>query len=286
MTAVDIVLPVYNGAEYLEGALQSLSAQSFRDLRIIVSDNASTDATPEIIARWQAKDPRVSSHRQKENIGALANYNFVLQQATAPWVMFASHDDIWSPDYVAELYKAATAEPGIRLAASSMTLIRPDGSENVRPFDVRVNAAQGLRRVLLALEHVTSGWYYGLYDRQFLLPVWLASKRFKYAWGGDFIVLLPFLLSGGVRGTNAVTYFKRETPLSAAHHKPKTLRDQFDLYRSFLREGFRLLRESPLSPAAKAAVVPLILLYTDRHAWKLRRLIRSVIYKSLGIGLS
>lgn len=277
MTAVDIVLPVYNGAEYLDGALASLCAQSFPDLRIIISDNASTDATPEIISRWQARDRRITYHRQNENIGALANYNWVLQRAQSPWVMFASHDDIWSPDYVAELYKAATAEPGVKLAASSMTLIRPDGSENVRPFDMRVNAARGLRQALLSLKHVTSGWYYGLYDRQELLSVWQASKRFKYAWGGDFIVLLPFLLSGKIRGTNAVTYFKRETPLSAAHHKPKTLQGQFDLYRSFLRESFRLLRESPLSPLARLVMAPLMLVYADRHAWKLRRLIRSAI---------
>ncbi|MBI3441263.1 MAG: glycosyltransferase [Proteobacteria bacterium] len=283
MAAVDIVMPVYNGAEYLEGALASLSEQSFTDLRIIISDNASTDATPAIIAAWQARDPRIIAHRQSENIGALANFNWVLQRAESPWVMFACHDDLWSPDYVAALYTAATAKAGTWLAAPSMTLIHPDQSKKIWLFDERVNAARGLYRVYLSLMHVTSGWYYGLYDRQALLIQWQASQGFQHAWGGDFIVLLPFLLSGRVRGNNAATYYKRETPLSAARYKPKTLPDQFDLYRSFLSESLRALRASPLPLWEQLVVAPLLLIYTNRHAWKLRRLIRSAILRCLCI---
>ena len=75
MVSVTITLPVYNGADYLDQALASLSAQTFRDMQIIISDNASTDATPDIITAWKARDPRIVSHRQSENIGVMANSN-------------------------------------------------------------------------------------------------------------------------------------------------------------------------------------------------------------------
>ena len=278
MTLVTICLPVYNGAEYLDSALESLSGQTFDDMRIIISDNASTDATPEIIASWKTRDSRITSHRQSENIGALGNYNWVLQQADSPWVMFASHDDWWSANYVEELYKAATASPGTSLVAPMMVLIRPDGTHDPRPFYDRINKLQGLTRVRRSLLRVHSGCYYGLYDRQALIKVWNASKRFKYAWGGDFIVLLPFLLSGSMTGSNAAVFYKQETQESAINHKPKTLAVQFDLYRSFLKVSLQILWEAPLSSSEKLSLLPLMLLYTSRHGWKLRRLIRRAIF--------
>lgn len=281
MTAVSIIMPVYNGADYLDGALASLSKQIFQDMKIIISDNASTDATPEIIAKWKALDPRIVSHRQKENIGAVNNFTFVLGEAQTPWVMFACHDDLWSPDYVTELYKAATEEKDIWLAVGDMTLIRPDGSRKNWPFDARINQAKGLARAYLSMMRVTSGWYYGLYNRQYLVSMYKAGQRYKYAWGGDFIVLLPFLLAGRVRGSNAAIYYKRETPLSAARYKPKTLADQYDLYSSFLKVSWLMLREASLPWPQRLLLAPLLLIYTDRYAWKLRRVLRSAILQCL-----
>lgn len=275
MTLVTIAMPVYNGADYLDAALESLSRQNFPDMKILISDNASTDKTPEIIAAWQAKDPRITAHRQQENIGALANFNWVLQHAESPWVMFASHDDLWSPNYVTELYQVATSRPDVTLAVPKMILIRPDGSENPRPYDERVNSASGIRRKLFSLFSVTSGWYYGLYKRDSLLSAWTSAQRFKFPWGGDFIVLLPFLLAGSVAGTNEAVYYKRETPLSAARYKPKTAAEQYAFYCNALKVCWLILQESKLPLRERILFTPLLLVYINRCIWKLRRVIRS-----------
>ena len=97
---VAIGLPVYNGAAFLDEAMASLCAQDFPDLRIVVSDNASTDATPDILATWAARDRRIELHRQRENIGMIGNFAFVRQSADARWFMLAAHDDRWSPGFV------------------------------------------------------------------------------------------------------------------------------------------------------------------------------------------
>jgi hypothetical protein len=125
---------------------------------------------------------------------------------------------------------------------------------------------------------VHGGCFYGLYERQALVAAVNASRKFKYAWGGDFIMLLPFLLSNRMVGSNAAVFYKRETQLTAINHKPKTLAAQYDVYSTFLKVSLQMLWESPLLYSQKLFLLPLIVIYTDRHAWKLRRLIRSAVF--------
>src|SRR4029077_11331014 len=116
MSAVTVGLPVYNGAESLDRALGSLCAQTFADLSILVSDNASTDETPRIIASWAARDARVRVHRHPRNVGAKDNFRWVLDGADTAWVATAAHDDAWSPNYVEALHRVITAPPGFVIA--------------------------------------------------------------------------------------------------------------------------------------------------------------------------
>jgi glycosyltransferase involved in cell wall biosynthesis len=97
---VTIGLPVFNGERYLREAMDSLLGQSFRDFELIISDNASTDSTAEIIEEYQAIDSRITYIRQPENIGASANFLFVLRQAETKLFMWASHDDIWAENWL------------------------------------------------------------------------------------------------------------------------------------------------------------------------------------------
>lgn len=277
MTAVDILMPVYNGAEHLDRALASLSAQTFRDMRVIISDNASTDATPQIIEKWKAKDTRITSFRQPENIGAVPNFKWVLSRAQSPFAMFACHDDIWSDNYIGALHEVLSADPDIKLAAPKMTLIRPDGSEDPRDFYMPINKARGLHRALLSVLRVQSGWFYGLYRRESLVATWDTAQRFEYAWGGDYIGLLPLLVAGEVAGSSEAVYYKLETPLSAARYKPKTLAEQRVFYRLFLHESLHILKDADISSLHKLALMPAIALYAGRHGWKLRRLVKDTI---------
>ncbi len=72
---VSIGLPVFNGERYLARAIDSILAQDFRDLELVVCDNASTDRTAEICAAYARRDPRVRYHRNPRNLGAGPNYD-------------------------------------------------------------------------------------------------------------------------------------------------------------------------------------------------------------------
>lgn len=93
-------MPIYNGEPFVRRALDALLAQTFNDFELIVSDNASTDGTEAICREYAAKDERIRYFRNDYNIGATANFRFVLDQAVGYFFMWAAADDFRSSDFV------------------------------------------------------------------------------------------------------------------------------------------------------------------------------------------
>jgi glycosyltransferase involved in cell wall biosynthesis len=70
---VSIGLPVYNGENYIQEAIESILSQTFEDFELIISDNASTDQTEAICRSFALKDERIRYFRNQENLGASSN---------------------------------------------------------------------------------------------------------------------------------------------------------------------------------------------------------------------
>jgi glycosyltransferase involved in cell wall biosynthesis len=87
-------LPVYNGEAYLEEAMASILAQDFEDFELIVSDNASTDATEDICRRLAGRDSRIRYHRFDHNVGGARNFNHVFEMSSAPYFKWVADDDV------------------------------------------------------------------------------------------------------------------------------------------------------------------------------------------------
>ena len=117
MAKVSIIVPVYNVAKYLARCLDSILAQTARDLEIICVNDGSTDASAAILADYAAKDPRIRVLTQP-NGGLSAARNAGLDAATGDWVMFVDSDDWIPPDAVAAFLQVA-AESGARVVVSS-----------------------------------------------------------------------------------------------------------------------------------------------------------------------
>jgi glycosyltransferase involved in cell wall biosynthesis len=103
MRRVTVGMPVRNGAPLLAAALESVVRQDFDDLDILVSDNASTDETPSIIAEFQRRDARIRSVRHAAAMPALNHFHWVKDQARGEYFMWAAHDDVRSTDFVSGL---------------------------------------------------------------------------------------------------------------------------------------------------------------------------------------
>jgi len=83
MPRVTIGVPVRNGEKFLRGLLDSLLSQTYSDFELLISDNASSDATEEICREYTKSDERIVYHKQRVNIGLAENYNYLVRSAQA-----------------------------------------------------------------------------------------------------------------------------------------------------------------------------------------------------------
>ena len=95
---LSIGMPVYNGEKYIREAIDSILAQTLTNFELIISDNASVDGTAIICEAYAKIDKRIRYIRQQENIGAFANFKFVLDNAQGKYFKWQSSDDYVSSD--------------------------------------------------------------------------------------------------------------------------------------------------------------------------------------------
>jgi len=123
---LSVGLPVYNGANYLAESLEALLGQSYGDFELIISDNASTDSTPDICQHYAQQDSRIRYFRQPRNVGLAPNHNFAVEQARADLFKWASNDDLYARDLLERCVDALNNNPDVVLAHSWTAMI--DGS--------------------------------------------------------------------------------------------------------------------------------------------------------------
>ena len=127
MPKLSIGLPVYNGEKYLAATLDALLSQTFTDFELIVSDNGSTDATPDIVRRYAAKDPRIRFLRYDENRGGAWNWNNTFAHASAEYFKWAAHDDLHDPRFVERCIALLEREPSVVLCYTAARYIDAEG---------------------------------------------------------------------------------------------------------------------------------------------------------------
>ncbi len=113
---VSVGMPVRNGGKYLELALDSILAQDYKNLEIIISDNESNDKTADIVKKYQRLDSRIIYHRQNKMVPAFENFMSVLDSARGQYFMWAAHDDIRSTNYISKLMVALEKDEDLILS--------------------------------------------------------------------------------------------------------------------------------------------------------------------------
>src|ERR1700741_336609 len=113
---VSVGLFVYNGERFLEQSLRSILNQTFTDFELIISDNASTDRTAEIVEAFAKRDDRIRYYRNKKNMGAGWNARRVYELATRKYFKWAAVDDLIEPDFLRQCVEVLESDPGCALA--------------------------------------------------------------------------------------------------------------------------------------------------------------------------
>lgn len=127
VSSVSIGLPVYNGEAYLEKSIQSLLAQTRDDVELILSDNHSSDRTPEICEFFAKADRRVRYVRNPRNLGAAENYNRVFRESSGRFFKWAAHDDLCAPEFLARCVAVLEADPTVVLCYPRTAFIDGQG---------------------------------------------------------------------------------------------------------------------------------------------------------------
>lgn len=115
---VVILVAVYNGGKYLEELVESLISQTYKNIKIVLSDDGSTDNSTELIETLAKKDARIERYRSGEKFGSAAMHFMHLIKAfqDEEYVCLCDQDDVWKPDKVEKTLKAmCDGEKGARL---------------------------------------------------------------------------------------------------------------------------------------------------------------------------
>ncbi|MCG8490856.1 MAG: glycosyltransferase family 2 protein [Sneathiellales bacterium] len=262
MPSVTIGMPVYNGAEYLDMALESLCKQTYMDLEILISDNASTDETPNIIKKWADKDPRISHYRHPETVSMELNFGSVIEKASGQWFCYAAHDDLWSPNYIEELVKPLQKRPDAVISVPHRIMIDNDSSHKASKAYSDAPEDASLKTIIKHnLDIVQSAWYYALFNKTEFLKLQKSRSLFLQTWGADFAIYIPLVLSNKIVGSDKAVFYQRDTGISGKLYAPKGSKALFEHYRDFWKEMLFHLEQVELTQIEKLLLLPALAKY-------------------------
>jgi glycosyltransferase involved in cell wall biosynthesis len=101
---VSVIIPVYNGQDYILESIQSVFDQEYDNLEIIVIDDGSTDCTPKLITSLKKRNPIKYFYQQ--NKGPASARNLGLEKASGEWIAFLDCDDLWPKSKIARWLEA------------------------------------------------------------------------------------------------------------------------------------------------------------------------------------
>ena len=263
---VTVAMPVRNGESHLAAAVRSLLAQTFENLELLVSDNASTDGTADILAEFAAADARVSVVRRSSAVPAATNFNSLLRSARGHYFMWAADDDLWEPHFIERLAALLDVDETAALAFSAFANVDPlDASAVVRQFSPRAgldaaDATVRLRRYLMDDERDgKANLVYGLTRRSHLertggMVDWRASR-----WGADMLTVFRVLGGGRVAWDEDTLFRKRLAPSErpaepAPDGSPVPLR-QLPQWHGYLLGYLRIISTMPSLDAGSRRVL-------------------------------
>lgn len=198
---ITIALPAFK-TRFLREAISSLLSQTRQDFELVVVDDASPEPVADVVAEFH--DPRIRYVRNPKNLGMtnlVSNWNRCLELATGEWFVLASDDDVYQPEFLAELMALASHHPGVDVFHTRVAVIDSDG--------VVVELTQGCPELESASDFL---WHRIAGGRAGFIPEFLfrteALRRnrgfvdFPAAWGSDVATCAREGRRGGVGCVN------------------------------------------------------------------------------------
>ena len=208
---VSIGLPVFNGEDFLENALDSILNQTYKNIEVIVCDNASTDRTSSIISAYHKNDDRIKYHRQEINIGAAGNYNRTFELSKGKYFKWAAHDDVMHENYIEQCVQTLESDPSTSLVQSLVGQIDENGIVTTHVYtgiDDIFSDDTSICAQYRILMQKRGAWVriFGVIRSDILKNTPLIDKYV----GSDLTLLGELGLNGKVKDLDTVLFWRRE----------------------------------------------------------------------------
>lgn len=253
---VSIGMPVFNGEATLEHAMRALLAQDFDDFELIISDNASTDRSIEIVQDLARRDPRIRLHRQPHNVGANPNYNGLIDLARGTYFKWASANDWCEPSMIGKLVAVLDDRPDVVLAYPRTRLFEQHPEQfHDCPESLRLDHADPTERMTLIWDHLGLNNMMNGLIRLHALRQTARIGRFML---GDVVLMGELMLHGKAALLDEPLFYRRMDEATATrlmgaegqhrHHYPDRRKPvRWEHWRSAFAWPAAVLR-APLSP--------------------------------------
>lgn len=268
-------MPAYNSEATIASAIESLLAQTLTSFELVVSDNASTDGTAEIVQDFARRDARVRLDRLPQNVGANLNYSRVAQAPRAEYFKWASSNDWCAPTFLESCVAVLDSRPDVAVAAPRTRTFESDVTRAVDYVDdIEAVDEDPVRRFVqvmteLRLNNVVNG----------VIRV-SALRRTSYVEHfrqSDIVLIAHLALLGKLVLLDQPLFYRRLEPKSATklmsadavhrHHYPRrTARALFPAWRRSLALLEAVVRtDLKTSQRARALVHTARMSYWQKH---------------------
>lgn len=231
---VTIGVVTYNNRAHIKEALNSLTRQNYRNIEILISDDASKDGTDKIGSTYAKKDKRIRLFVQPKNLGIANNYNFVLSKARGEFFLWHAGDDLRHPDFIKQLVSLFQKNSSCVFAASAMhQFSQTDHHYEYLPFSLYTKSTETAKKYLLHPEYGPA-LSFGMYKTRILRSLGGYHKDIRPIFGGasEFITVYKMLLQGDLGYINRPLFLKRDTGYFLSIYRRLQSGDNFLLFAS------------------------------------------------------
>ncbi len=247
------LMPAWRAATFIQKTLDTLSAQEWPALEVLVSVDHCDDGTYELCQAHVRRDPRFRVYRQPSRLGWIGNSNFLLQRERGDHALFAFHDDLLAPDCISKLAGILDTQPEVVLAHPDVEMVHVDGSREQWSYKAIEGISDRVERAR-QLVHREGRWWtaiHGLFRLQSARRIGGLKLHGAGAFTADWPWLLHMSLLGQFRRVPETLCFKHYQPGSLSLSWAFSPEQEFEVSAACVRE----IWNSGISTREKLALV-------------------------------
>ena len=234
------LLPAFKG-KYLDEMLRSIKAQTYTDFKVLISDDCSPEDLRSICEPYLS-DPRFTFRRNEQNMGSkslVSHWNLLVDMCDTEYLIMASDDDVYEPQFLAEIDALTQKYPQVNMFRSSVEMIDANGETQEKDFQSEEYESQyGFLYSMFCQKRIMCVANYVF--RSEALKSQHGFVEFPLAWNSDDATVMQMSDKGVANTSNIVFSFRNSGENISTTYSKETLKKKAmaDLEFAIYYEGF------------------------------------------------